>query len=167
MTKTCCGKKKGKLSKTHYTIFVTSHEEAVTPTQVFQTLATPLILHELGWKNKGYVFTMTTDEDACDISVTLTPNHIMKVLFPDFQEQKLSVCNMTTRDVFINELRWNRDIPDKSESNLVEYRSYVLNHEIGHALGFHHDKCKLKGEPAPIMLQQTLGLGGCVSNPFP
>ena len=37
----------------------------------------------------------------------------------------------------------------------------MVNHEIGHILGFEHKKCPCVGCKVPIMVQQTLGLQGC------
>jgi len=47
------------------------------------------------------------------------------------------------------------------------YRNYVINHEVGHELGHHHENCPKAGGPAPVMVQQTLDLGGCQAWPFP
>lgn len=49
--------------------------------------------------------------------------------------------------------------------NIHEYRTYVVLHECGHALGLGHRECT--GGPAPIMLQQTRGLKECTKNLWP
>jgi len=40
----------------------------------------------------------------------------------------------------------------------------MVSHEMGHILGHQHEKCTHKGYPAPIMMQQTLGIGKCSPN---
>lgn len=68
--------------------------------------------------------------------------------------------------VVINARRWARGVESYGEA-LDAYREYVVNHEVGHALGFGHVTCPSAGEPAPVMLQQTYGLDGCLPNPWP
>lgn len=68
--------------------------------------------------------------------------------------------------VVINARRWAFGVTDY-RGHLADYRRYVVNHEVGHALGEAHVECPGAGEPAPVMLQQTYGLDGCARNPWP
>ncbi|MEY8017729.1 DUF3152 domain-containing protein [Mycobacterium servetii] len=57
--------------------------------------------------------------------------------------------------VFINEARWVRGaVP--FEGDIGSYRQYVINHEVGHAIGYErHQACDQQGGLAPVMMQQT------------
>ena len=57
--------------------------------------------------------------------------------------------------VFINEARWVRGaVP--FEGDVGSYRQYVINHEVGHAIGYvRHEMCGEQGALAPVMMQQT------------
>ena len=137
----------------------------------FVTAAHNIIKHPRGWESLGYTFVLRGSSPPPPpprIRIMLTPQSVLDARFPDFRHQRLSLCNMTTRDIFINEGRWHRWYDDdKSTMALRDYRFYVINHELGHALGFGHARCPRAGMPAPIMLQQTLGLGGCTPTRFP
>jgi len=68
--------------------------------------------------------------------------------------------------VVLNAVRWAEGIPDY-EGALTQYRTYLVNHEVGHRLGQGHVKCPGEGLPAPVMQQQTYGLDGCTRNAWP
>lgn len=85
--------------------------------------------------------------------------------------------------IYINADNWNCTSEACSNAGRDEddpeymsgYRYYVISHEVGHSLGFDHAKCELteseynsgKRSPAPIMMQQTKGIGYCSVNDRP
>ena len=70
--------------------------------------------------------------------------------------------------VVLNLARWMTSVPYYTNDKVVldTYRTYMINHEVGHALGHGHELCPSVGKPAPVMEQQTLGLHGCEPNPW-
>ncbi|MDN4160356.1 DUF3152 domain-containing protein [Nocardioides abyssi] len=73
------------------------------------------------------------------------------------------------RYVVINQERWKHASPawNAARGALRDYRHMVVNHETGHWLGRGHASCGGAGQLAPVMQQQSKGLGGCRFNPWP
>ncbi len=71
--------------------------------------------------------------------------------------------------VIINLDRWRLSATPyvAAKVPLAHYREYVINHEVGHELGRRHQGCPQAGGPAPVMVQQTLTLRGCVPYSWP
>lgn len=73
------------------------------------------------------------------------------------------------RDVIINQDRWLSATPawNAGGGSLRDYRHMVVSHEVGHWLGHGHLQCGGPGQPAPVMMQQSMDLQGCTFNPWP
>lgn len=73
------------------------------------------------------------------------------------------------KQVIINQDRWLSATSSWTEGggSLADYRHMVVNHETGHWLGHGHTFCTVKGQPATIMQQQSMGLQGCTPNAWP
>ena len=68
-----------------------------------------------------------------------------------------SCFNPSMERVFLNEARWVRGAV-AFQGDIGSYRQYLVNHEVGHAIGLaQHDACTIDGGLAPIMMQQTFG----------
>ena len=76
-----------------------------------------------------------------------------------------SSCQVGSRAI-INISRYVKGIPNYG-APLEAYDQYAVNHEVGHVLGHGHELCPAKGQPAPVMQQQTFDLQGCTANSWP
>jgi hypothetical protein len=65
----------------------------------------------------------------------------------------------------LNAWRWSAGA--EGFDDLATYRTYLVNHEVGHGLGFGHVGCPADGLAAPVMMQQSKGLDTCVANGWP
>lgn len=65
-----------------------------------------------------------------------------------------SCWNAQSGRVIVNDARWSRGAVSAG-GDLDAYRTYVVNHEVGHALGRGHEACAAAGQPAPVMMQQS------------
>ncbi|MFI6021457.1 DUF3152 domain-containing protein [Streptomyces sp. NPDC051287] len=88
----------------------------------------------------------------------------------DTTEDNVSCDSASTERVMINAYRWaqgSRTYGDKIHA----YRQMLINHEVGHRLGYGHVTCDKDGELAPVMQQQTKFLDHdgihCLPNAWP
>ena len=119
------------------------------------------ILNSSGW-NKKYNF-IETDNNNYDIGIGLRSREYMKktngLVEYDINGNKIYLSRTyisTPREIEIDEDNWNYGV-SISKLTIPEYRKYVINHEIGHAIGYDHRKCN-NNEKCPIMYQMTKGI---------
>lgn len=107
-----------------------------------------------GWVGRGDVGFRRVDTGAPAIRVRLTgPTTARKLC--GF-EIPVDVSCRLGGVVHLSAARWVRGAV-VYDGDLANYRRYVVNHEVGHALGLGHSPCPAQGAPAPVMLQQTFG----------
>jgi hypothetical protein len=116
------------------------------------------------WGHDGVMTFARTDGDAPIVVVLASPGTSAKLCGGLRTDGTLS-CRNGPR-VVLTFHRWV-NATDEYADNVTGYRQYVVNHEVGHALGYGHERCPGPGEPAPVMQQQTLGLKGCTQNSWP
>ncbi|MEU9334224.1 DUF3152 domain-containing protein [Streptomyces sp. NPDC048290] len=83
----------------------------------------------------------------------------------------VSCDSASTERVMINAYRWAQGSETYGDDEIFAYRQMLINHEVGHRLGFTHVTCDKDGDLAPVMQQQTkfLEFDGvrCLPNPWP
>lgn len=72
----------------------------------------------------------------------------------DTTEDNVSCDSAATERVMINAYRWAQGSETYGDK-MYAYRQMLINHEIGHRLGFGHVSCSVDGALAPVMQQQT------------
>jgi uncharacterized protein DUF3152 len=132
---------------------------------VVQTLSDPR-----SWTHGGLSLERV-DSGQIDFRVTLASVQTIRVKCGYTLQVETSCYNSAEHRAFINVSRWVRGAVAYG-ADVVDYQHYVVNHETGHALGHGHVKCPKAGSPAPVMMEQTLGVttpgvGACRPNPWP
>lgn len=123
------------------------------------------LLDARGWTADGAYSLRRADGDEAAFRVTLASPDTTDELCAPLTTKGIYSCHQNGRAV-LNAERW-RTGAEAYGRDLARYRQYMVNHEVGHALGESHLQCPGEGEPAPIMVQQTKGVGSCAPNPWP
>ena len=154
----------------------------------FATLIDATLTNVKGWTNDPrfrFEHIQETEDLKPDLRIQLTSVETTHSLCGTDIEMETSCFYSEGGRVVINESRWVRGATP-FQGDLGAYRQYLINHEVGHGIGYpDHDPCGGQGKLAPIMMQQTLSLSNselamidpnevykddglvCVSNPWP
>lgn len=151
------------LVRRRVTYAVATRGRIMTSVREFARLAQETFGDARGWRAGGVQFRRVPR--GGDFTLVLSEARLV----PSFS----SSCSATWscrvgRYVIINQARWSHASPawNAARRGLRDYRHIVVNHETGHWLGRGHVGCPGSG-PAPVMMQQSKGTGGCSFNPWP
>lgn len=131
---------------------------------VRETLEDP----ERGWTSRGEVkLQWVAHVEEADFRVVIAA--------PETVDRHCAEVDLETYGVYscwdgertmLNARRWEHGAHDFGD-DLRTYRTYLVNHEVGHALGRVHEECPPEGGVAPVMMQQTVTTGACDPNGWP
>ncbi|MFD9794530.1 DUF3152 domain-containing protein [Streptomyces sp. NPDC059070] len=127
-----------------------------------------ILAHPRSWAAHGRGrFQLVSGDDRADVTIKIaTPATTDKLCAVNGDTHGELNCEVQD-GVVVNLKRWVLGSP-QYDGPPAEYRHLIINHEIGHMIGFHqHMACPGPGKPAPVMQQQIKGLDGCKSNAWP
>ncbi|MGF1598790.1 MAG: DUF3152 domain-containing protein [Acidimicrobiales bacterium] len=134
-------------------------------TEGFEAFVERVLTDERGWVRAAFEFTFD-DPDAAYVIVLAEGDEVDRLCLPYDTFGRFS-CQIGPV-VALNADRW-RSAVESWPASLDDYRTMLVNHEVGHLLGQHHPalRCPGEGELAPVMAQQSSGVAPCVPNPWP
>jgi hypothetical protein len=134
--------------------------ESELPT--FERTVAAVLADPRGWA-KGRPFVQVASGERFTVLLA-RPDTIDRLCRPLRTKGEYS-CGRSGR-ASLNLARWRGGAMTWGE-DVSGYRMYMINHEVGHLLGMPHADCEVPGEPAPVMLQQSMKLDGCTPHGWP
>ncbi|MGV9887194.1 DUF3152 domain-containing protein [Streptomyces sp. NPDC003395] len=122
-----------------------------------------------GWThNSAYAFQLVSAGQPHDLTVSIaTPGTADALCWAGIQQDTGGEYNCEVPGgVVVNLKRWVEGSPT-FDGPIHDYRALIINHEMGHFLGYAHTTCAGPGRLAPVMMQQIKGLHGCAANAWP
>ncbi|WP_438803576.1 DUF3152 domain-containing protein [Nocardia cyriacigeorgica] len=127
--------------------------DASVAKMVDSTLANPK-----SWTHDRKFAFRRVDQGEPDFRVSLTSRQTTRTACGFEIEIDSSCYNSDLGRVVLSEARWVRGAL-AFEGDIGSYRQYLVNHEVGHAIGYHqHQPCETDGGLAPVMMQHTFGV---------
>ncbi|WP_143532497.1 DUF3152 domain-containing protein [Saccharothrix sp. ALI-22-I] len=120
----------------------------------FAAVVDHALRHPRGWVGR-YAFRRVGGDVEPELRIRLTSQETARTLC-GFELPYDTSCRMGPV-VHLSTARWFRGAHTYG-GDLGGYRTYAVNHEVGHFLGFGHEVCPEDGAPAPVMMQQTLSV---------
>ncbi|MDB1086130.1 DUF3152 domain-containing protein [Streptomyces sp. ACA25] len=144
--------------------------------EMFAAAVHRILGDERSWGNKGERGFARVSSGEHDFVVTLaSPGTTAQWCAKsglDTTVSNVSCDSALTERLLINAWRWAQGAESYS-GDIRGYREMLINHEVGHRLGYNHHDCPAEGAPAPVMMQQTKSLTSertghtCTANPWP
>jgi hypothetical protein len=137
----------------------------ISPDEAARVIA-GVLNDQRSWRGTGrWRFELVSgDSDRAELhAYIVTPGTTDRLCAPLQTLGEVSCQN--NNKVVLNAKRWMLGAKSYG-TDLTNYRRYLVNHEFGHYIGYGHVGCPKRGRPAPVMMQQTKGLGGCRKNPW-
>ena len=135
------------------------------PADHFAADVEAILFDRRGWLGPGSrIALQRVEEPPYNFRVTLAAPDLVDRLCKPFNTRGRVSCENRGRAV-INANRWLFSSPEWPKR--VNYRRYLVNHEVGHSLGHHHRFCPRAGAVAFVMQQQTGGAGACRRGQWP
>ncbi|MGW0953517.1 DUF3152 domain-containing protein [Streptomyces sp. NPDC001212] len=140
----------------------------ISPTQAASEIA-DILAAPRGWThNPAYAFQLVSAGAPHDLTVKIATSGTADALcWAGIHQDTQGEYNCEVPDgVVVNLKRWVEGSPT-FDGPIHDYRALIINHEMGHFLGYTHVTCAGPGQLAPVMMQQIKGLHGCIANAWP
>lgn len=137
-------------------------DQVDTPLSEFRDKVVETLDDPRGWELGGTIDLSYVDDGGVFTVVLASPAEVeaaAPICSADWS------CRVGDR-ALINEDRWNGGTIGYPLP-IDEYRSYVVNHEVGHWLRIDHRECPGFDEPAPVMMQQSKSIDACNPTVWP
>ena len=128
-------------------------------------MVTGILNDPRGWATVENRSFQIVGKDDADLNIVFAkPNTVDELCYP-LQTNGIFSCR-NEKNVVINMFRWVSGAKD-FDKDLSTYRIYLINHEVGHYLGWGHSDCPSENALAPVMMQQSKTTDGCIPNGWP
>ena len=148
-----------------FTYDVTSEGQVASDPAAFARTAGGILDDRRGWSLGGSVSFSRVDSGGDFTLILASPQAVAEAHSVCSAEYS---CRVGDR-IYVNDDNWRHATSAWREAggDLSTYREYLVNHEVGHYLGFGHHDCPGTDRPAPVMQQQSISLDGCEPTGWP